>query len=261
MAFDKKVGFVLDLLDKEGLLENTVVMVFGDNGRAMVRSKQWPYESGLHVPLLIRWPANFPSPSGFTPGERDSRLLSIIDLSATTLSVAGISPPMLMQGRVFLGEESAPPRQFVFGGRDRGDETVDRIRTVRDKRFRYIRNYYPERPFLQLNRYKEWSYPILQLMRELHDQGKLNPIQEYLFNPTRPVEELYDMENDPCEINNLAGDHAYSDIKQHLSDVLETWIMESNDQGRFREPNEVIEEWEQQMKNYYSKREKSGIVY
>ena len=137
MAFDKKVGYVLDLLEKEGLLENTVVVVFGDNGRAMVRSKQWPYESGLHVPLLIRWPKNFAAPAGFSRGEVDSRLLSIIDLSATTLRVVGIEPPMLMQGRVFLGADASPPRDYVFGGRDRGDETVDRIRTVRDERFRY----------------------------------------------------------------------------------------------------------------------------
>lgn len=261
MAFDKKVGYILDKLEMENLLENTVVVVFGDNGRAMVRSKQWPYESGLHVPLLIRWPANFPSPTGFTPGEKDSRLLSIIDLSATTLSIAGINPPMMMQGRVFLGENAAPPREFLFGGRDRGDETVDRIRTVRDKRFRYIRNYYPDRPFLQLNRYKEWSYPVLGLMRSLHEEGELDEIQEYLFNPTRPSEELYDLENDPYEIDNLAASPEYSGLKQHLAAVLDTWIMETNDQGRFPEPVEVIEHWEQQMKDYYSEREKSKIVY
>jgi arylsulfatase A-like enzyme len=261
MAFDKKVGFVLDLLDKEGLLENTVVVVFGDNGRAMVRSKQWPYEGGLHVPLLIRWPANFPVPDGFNPGEMDSRLLSIIDLSATTLSIAGIAPPMLMQGRVFLGEEADLPRQYVFGGRDRGDETVDRIRTVRDKRYRYIRNYYPERAFLQLNRYKEWSYPVLSLMRSLHEKGALNEVQEYLMNPTRPPEELYDLEQDPYEIKNLAASPEYSSLKKHLAAALDTWIMETNDQGRFPEPDAVIEHWEQEMKDYYSKREKSKIVY
>ena len=261
MAFDKKVGFILDKLEREDLLENTVVVVFGDNGRAMVRSKQWPYESGLHVPLLIRWPENFTAPAGFTPGKADSRLLSIIDVSATTLSIAGLTPPMLMQGRVFLGEDAAPPRNYVFGGRDRGDETVDRIRTVRDKRFRYIRNYYPEKPFLQLNRYKEWTYPILGLMREQHEQGKLNNIQEYLMLPTRPAEELYDLEQDPYEINNLAGNTGYSDIQQRLGGVLDAWIIETNDQGRFPESKEIIERWDREMENNYSRREKTEIVY
>ncbi len=261
MAFDKKVGFILDKLEQEGLLENTVVVVFGDNGRAMVRSKQWPYESGLHVPLLVRWPANFPAPIGFTPGETDSRLLSIIDVSATTLKIAGLNPPMLMQGRVFLGQDAAPSKNYVFGGRDRGDETVDRIRTVRDKRFRYIRNYYPDRPFLQLNRYKEWSYPILSLMRDLHEQGKLNQVQEYLMNPTRPKEELYDLEKDPYEINNLAGNSDFLKLKQRLGAVLESWIMETNDQGRIPESKEITDHWNREMASYYSKREKTRIVY
>ena len=261
MAFDKKVGYILDKLEKENLLENTVVVVFGDNGRAMVRSKQWPYESGLHVPLLVRWPANFAAPAGFSPGQADSRLLSMIDLSATTLSMAGMKPPMLMQGRVFLGADASPARSYVFGGRDRGDETVDRIRTVRDKQYRYIRNYYPERPFLQLNRYKEWTYPILGLMRELHEKGELNEIQEYLMNPHRPVEELYDLENDPYEIHNLARDASCLELKLRLSDVLDTWIMETNDQGRFPESREVIEHWDREMEKYYSCREKAGTVY
>ena len=261
MAFDKKAGFIISKLETEDLLENTVVIIFGDNGRAMVRSKQWPYESGLHVPLLIRWPRNFKSPEGFAPGRADHRLLTMIDVSATTLSIAGIVPPLVMQGRVFLGENAAPPRKYVFGGRDRGDETVDRIRTVRDNRFRYIRNYYPDRPFLQLNRYKEWTYPILQLMRKLHDQGKLSKVQDYLFNPTRPAEELYELENDPYEINNLAADYVYADIKQNLSDVLDAWIMETNDQGRFPESPEIIDKWDKAMEEYYGKRENTKVVY
>ncbi len=263
MAFDKKIGFILDKLENENLLENTVVVVFGDNGRAMLRSKQWPYESGLHVPLLVRWPENFKAPAGFSPGQVDSRLLSMIDLSATTLSIAGLKPPRLMQGRVFLGGgiETDPPREYVFGARDRGDETVDRIRTVRDARYRYIRNYYPERPFLQLNRYKEWTYPILGLMRKLHEEGELNLIQEYLMNPTRPEEELYDLELDPYEVNNLAQDPAFSELKKRLSSVLDVWIAETNDQGRFPESKDVVEHWDREMEKYYSGREKAKIVY
>lgn len=261
MAFDKKVGFILGKLEEEHLLENTVVVVFGDNGRAMVRAKQWPYESGLHVPLLIRWPKNIPYPEGFNPGTTDSRLISIIDVSATSLSIAGITPPALMQGRVFLGKDASPPREYVFGGRDRGDETVDRIRTVRDKRFRYIRNYYPERPFLQLNRYKEWTYPILRLMRDLHGRNELNEIQAYLFNPARPSEELYDLQEDPYEIHNLAAEEGYQGTRKRLAAALDTWIMETNDQGRYPESREIIESWEQLQKENYERREKVKIVY
>ena len=261
MAFDLKVGMVMEKLEEEGLLENTVVIVFGDNGRAMVRAKQWPYESGLHVPLLIRWPGNYPPPCGFEPGTIDSRLISIIDVSATTLDIAEIEPPLLMQGRVFLGGKSSPPRKYVFGGRDRGDETVDRIRTVRDSRFRYIRNYYPERPFLQLNRYKEWTYPILMRMREMHLQGQLNALQEFLFNPTRPEEELYDLDKDPFETRNLARNSEYDKIKQRLTGALDTWIMETNDQGRIPEPREVIDYWESVLEKNYGNREKTRVVY
>jgi len=261
MAFDLKVGRLLELLERDGLLENTIVIVFGDNGRAMVRGKQWPYESGLHVPLLIRWPADYPLPEGFFPGHQDSRLLSIIDVSATSLSLAGIIPPALMQGRVFLGRNAAPARGYVFGGRDRGDETVDRIRTVRDSRFRYIRNYHPERPFLQLNRYKEWTYPILALMRGMHEAGRLDPVQAFLMKPSRPPEELYDLETDPFEINNLAENPEFADTKNRLSSILDVWILETNDQGRVPEPPETIEYWERAMEEYYGSREKTRIVY
>jgi len=259
MALDRKIGFVMDLLRRDGLLENTVVIFFGDNGRAMIRGKQWPYESGLHVPLIIRWPDGFPTPEGFKPGSVSTRLVSAIDLAPTTLAIAGSRPPLLMQGRVILGSEAAPPRQYIFGGRDRGDETVDRIRTVRDERYRYLRNFYPERPFLQLNRYKEWSYPVLALMRELHQQGRLDPVQEHLFDLTRPAEELYDLEKDPYEIHNLAGLPDYREIQQRLSSVLDSWMMETNDRGRIAEPPEIPAEWDRLMKETYEPQPKKTI--
>ncbi len=259
MALDRKIGFVMDLLRQDGLEENTVVIFFGDNGRAMIRGKQWPYESGLHVPLIVRWPEGFPRPEGFSPGAVSTRLVSAIDFAPTTLAIAGSHPPLLMQGRVFLGNEAAPPRQYVFGGRDRGDETVDRIRTVRDERYRFLRNYFPERPFLQLNRYKEWTYPVLALMRELHQEGRLDPVQERLFDLTRPAEELYDLENDPYEIHNLAGLPDYREIQQRLSSVLDAWIMETNDQGRIAESPEIPAEWDRLMKETYEPQPKKTI--
>ena len=260
MALDKKVGFVQELLVRDGLLENTVVVFFGDNGRAMVRGKQWPYESGLHIPLIIRWPRQLPFPAGYQPGTVSDRLISTIDITATTLTFAGIEPPMGMQGQVFLGDDSAPPRQYVFGGRDRGDETVDRIRTVRDVRYRYIRNFYPEKSFLQLNRYKEWTYPIIGLLRELQSRGKLDPVQSRLVAPTRPREELYDLWEDPHEIRNLASLRDYRSIKDRLRVALDVWIQETNDQGRVSEPDEVVKYWEEEMKKTYEGQPKKRLM-
>lgn len=260
MALDKKVGYVLELLERDGLAENTIVIFFGDNGRAMVRGKQWPYESGLHVPLIIRMPASQNPTEGYAPGSASGQLISTLDITATSLSLAGIDRPALLQGRVFLGDDIDSPREYVFGGRDRGDETVDRIRTCRDRRFRYIRNYYPERPFLQLNRYKEWTYPVIALMRDLFQKGKLNDIQARLLAPTRPPEELYDLQTDPYEVRNLADSPDHREIKARLSAALDTWIQETNDQGRTPEPPEIPAYWEERAKESYESRDKKKIV-
>ncbi len=259
MALDKKIGYVLELLERDGLAENTIVIFFGDHGRAMVRGKQWPYESGLHIPLIIRIPPRLESTRGYEPGSVNGQLISAIDLTATSLDLAGIDPPILMQGRVFLGDDAAPPREYVFGGRDRGDETVDRIRTSRDKRYRYLRNYYPQQPFLQLNRYKEWTYPVIALMRELYAKGALNDVQARLLSPTRPREELYDLETDSYEIRNLADSTDHQEIKQLLSTALDTWIQETNDQGRIAEPPEIPAYWEKRAKENYESRPKKRI--
>ena len=147
-----------------------------------------------------------------------------------------------------------PERKHVFGGRDRGDETVDRIRTVRTKRYRYLKNFYPEQPFLQLNRYKEFSYPVISLMRDLHARGELNATQARLLAPTRPAEELYDLEADPFETNNLADAAENQETLRTLRSVLESWIVESNDQGRVAESAEIHEQWEAQMKANYDEK-------
>ncbi|UCF39435.1 MAG: sulfatase-like hydrolase/transferase [Acidobacteriota bacterium] len=254
MALDRKVGFVLDQLRRDGLADNTVVIFFGDNGRAMIRGKQWPYESGLHVPMIVYWPPSLEPPQQYAAGTVDSRLISAIDITATTLAIAGSTPPPLMQGRVFLGSNPSAPRRYVFGGRDRGDETVDRIRTVRDSRFRYIRNFYPERPFLQLNRYKEWTYPVMPLLRQLNERGKLTERQRTLLAPTRPAEELYDLVSDPYETENLAGSTEYRSIREKLSAVLDAWMTETNDRGVVPEPPEIPQFWEEHSRANYEPR-------
>jgi len=254
MALDKKVGFVLRKLEEDGLAENTIVVFFGDHGRAMIRAKQWCYDSGLRVPLLIRWPRSVSAPEGYRPGGVSGRLVNAIDLAACALDWAGSRPPLLMQGRVFLGRRPDPPRRFVFGARDRCDETVFRIRTVRSARFRYIRNYYPERPFLQLNRYKEAMYPVISLMRDLNAGGKLTPAQARLLAPHREPEELYDLESDPYEIRNLACEKAFDPVLRELRAALDAWVMETNDQGRYPENPQIVREAARRMARAYDRR-------
>ncbi len=252
MALDKKVGFVLEKLERDGLADNTVVFFVGDHGRAMVRGKQWPYDSGLNVPMIVRWPKNFPTPKGFQPGSVDDRLIASIDWSATALDIAGIKKPKKMQGQVFLGKRDEGPRNFVFGGRDRGDETVDRIRTVRTKRFRYLRNFYPDRPFTQLNRYKEHSYPVLRLMHQLHAEGKLIGPPAALMAPNRPKEELYDLSQDPYEIHNLAESSEHQSRLQRLRGALDRWIDKIDDKGRIPESDATIAVHEEAMQKAYT---------
>lgn len=236
---DRKIGLVLRQLEADGLAQNTVVIFFGDNGAAHVRGKQFCYDSGLHVPLIIRWPKDRPPPRRFRPGTVDDRLLAAIDLAPTMLTLAGVPKPPTMQGEVFLGDHAARPRRYVFGARDRCDETVFRFRTVRDRRYRYIRNFTPDRPFLQANAYKERSYPVWNLLKALHAEGRLTPAQAFLCAPTMPAEELYDLEADPHEVHNLAASPRHQRVLRRLRRVLEEWIETSHDQGRQFEPPEV----------------------
>lgn len=221
---DAKVGTVLKLLEDGGLAENTVVFFFGDNGRCHVRDKQWLYDGGLHVPLLVRWPGRV------APGTVRDDLVSAIDITATSLWAAGVKTPDRMQGRVFLGPD-ARPREYVFGARDRCDETVDRIRCVIGRRYHYLRNYHPEWPYTQPNQYKETQYPVLNLMKQLHAAGKLTAAQELFMAPHKPPEELYDLETDPHEIYNLAGSPEHQPVLNELRAALDRWISETGDEG------------------------------
>ncbi len=257
MAADKKVGFILDLLRRDGLDKNTIVLFIGDHGRAMPRGKQWPYDSGLHIPLVIYWPEgnpDLPAPTGYERGSKNSDLIASIDLSATTLAWAGVKKPKKMQGHVFMGAQAEPPRKYLFGGRDRGDETVFHIRTVRDKHYRYIRNKYPERPFLQINRYKEQSYPIIGLLRHLQARGELSGPPAVLMAPNRPAEELYAIDSDPWEIKNLADSPKYVAVKTRLAKALDEWIVDIDDKGRIPEDPAIIKMWEDRMIKGYAKR-------
>ena len=257
MAVDRKVAFIRELLVRDGLEKNTIVVFMGDHGRAMPRSKQWVYDSGLSIPLIIYWPENnsdLPVPAKYERGSVNDQLVQSIDLSATTLTWAGLKKPTKMQGQVFLGDQAEKEHSYVYAGRDRGDETVLMIRTVRGKRYRYIRNKYPEKPFLEINRYKEASYPIIGLMRDLHAQGKLTGPPAVLMAPSRPREELYNLLQDPYEINNLIDSPDHAKIAKRFREKLDTWQDEIDDKGRIEEPVEIPAHWESEMIRAYDQR-------
>jgi arylsulfatase A-like enzyme len=230
---DKQVGEVLARLEKEKLLDSTVVIFMTDHGISHARGKQFLYDEGIHVPFVARGP-------GVEKGKVRDDLIEHIDLAATSLSLAGIEVPKWMQGRDVLGAGYGA-REAVFSARDRCDETVERIRAVRTDRFKYVRNFYPNRPHLQPNRYKD-NKPIVKRLRELHAAGKLDDLQEkLLFSPTRPAEELYDLRADRHEVRNLAGDPAYRDTLAAMRGRLDRWMTETDDKGRTPEPESMYD--------------------
>jgi len=230
---DEKIGLVLNRLEQDGLAENTIVLFFGDNGRNHVRGKQWLYDGGIHIPLIVRWPGRLKA------GRHDDNLVSAIDFAPTCLALAGISIPDHLEGQVFLGPQ-ASRREYIIAARDRCDETEDRIRCVRTHDFKYIRNYFPERPYTQYNRYKDAYYPVLRLMQRLHKQNRLTPEQARFMADSRPPEELYWLERDPHELNNLAGNPDYQETLVKFRQLLDTWIEETGDRGEIPEDPEVV---------------------
>ncbi|MBM3756607.1 MAG: sulfatase [Acidobacteria bacterium] len=231
--WDTQVGQVMENLKKDGLLENTVIFVFGDNGRCLLRGKQWLYDPGTHVPLLVRWPDRVKAGT-----VRKDPVISL-DITATTLDAAGIEHPKLFHGQSLFGK--AKPRTEIFTARDRCDMTVDRIRAVRDARYKLIHNFYPDRSYAQFNQYIKTSYPTLTVLEDLGKQGKLNDLQARWWAPSRPEFELYDHQADPHEVNNLAAKPEHKKTLDRLSKRLDKWIADTNDQGRTPETRETIE--------------------
>jgi arylsulfatase A-like enzyme len=244
-GLDRRVGEILDRLEADGLADDTIVVFFADQGRIEIRGIGWCYDRGNLLPLIIRWPKNFAPPPQYARGVVSDQLVSLLDLTATTLGFAGVKKPAGMQSRVFLGRDADPPRRYAFTHRDRHDEVVQRIRSVRTDRYRYIRNFIPERPFLFFHAHKEAMYPVIPLLRKLHEEGKLTAVQEALVAPRMPDVELYDLENDPYEIHNLAGsaDPRHRRVLGHLRGVLDDWIETTHDRGRRLEPPELVQRW------------------
>ena len=252
-GMDKTIGKVLRQLKKDGLAENTIVIFFGDNGRIEPRGIHWCYDTGLHVPMIIRWPKSYPAPANYKSGTVKEEVVSLIDLTPTTLGFAGIDKPYGMHGRIFLGNQVGPERTYAFSARDRVDETVNRVRSVRGKRYHYIRNYFPDRHFTSLNRYKEKCFPIKPLMRRLMAEGKLSgPPADLMATQVAP-EQLFDTETDPHEINNLATSKKPEHRKALLAmrTALDVWIVETQDRGEFPEPDEIVAPFDKEMHDWF----------
>ncbi len=238
---DEQAGRILKQLEEDSLAEDTIVWFWGDHGRGLPRAKRWIYDSGIRVPLIICVPEKWRkhampgSPDAVKPGTVNDELIAFIDFAPTMLSLAGVAIPKHIQGQAFLGSQKARPRDYVFAARDRMDEAYDIIRAVRDKRYKYIRNYMPH-----LTRAQDIEYmnqmPIMQEMRRASAEGKLKGLQKQYFEPTKPVEELYDTLNDPHEVNNLAGEAKYKDVLQRLRKVHGEWMKQTRDVGLIPEP-------------------------
>ncbi len=225
---DDYVGGILKRLDDEGLSKNTVVIFTSDHGRCMVRDKQFLYDGGIRIPLLMRWPGQLPA------GSVDTDLHSSIDISATILKITGATLPSYLEGKPFLGK-NVYKRPYIIAARDRMDETVDKMRCVRGQRFKYIRNDYPERPYMQPNAYKERQYPVWNLLKQLKAEGRLTPAQLLFTADHKPPEELYDLLKDPDELHNLAADLLYKEQLEKMRNILQAWVKKTNDQGQYPE--------------------------
>ncbi len=229
---DAMVGEVIQRLEAEEILDQTLVVFMTDHGISHARGKQFLYDEGLHVPLIIAGP-------GIEAGSVRNDLVEHIDIAALSLGAAGIDLPQVMQAKDILAEDYIA-REAVFAARDRCDETVDHIRSVRTHEFKYIRNFLPERPYLQPNAYKD-AKAILMALRKCHARGELDQVQSLLFRDRRPAEELYDLQADPHEILNLADDPVYSSQLDEMRKRLDSWMETSGDKGRQSESEVMYE--------------------
>lgn len=250
---DRQVGKLLKQLDDDGLAANTIVVFIGDHGVCHIRGKQFLYESGVRIPLIVRWPKHI------QPGSVSNELVSSLDICQTIVKLAGAKPRHELQGLYLFGAE-VPARKYIHFNRDKMDETHDAMRAVRSDRFKLIHNLMPERAYCQLNEYKEKQYPMLALMNVMNMQGKLNAAQAKFMAATKPEFELYDLQNDPHEISNLADDPQFAEVKAELLTEINRWRAAVKDVGvteEFRRggwsdkyPTRTLEEWQGELKEW-----------
>ena len=228
---DADAGIRLQELADAGLMDDTIIFYFGDHGSGMPRSKRWPYNSGLHVPLVVYIPEKFRGlrPADYLPGSSSDRLVSFVDFAPTVLSLAGLRPPEWMQGYPFLGKFMAPPQPHLHGFRGRMDERYDLVRSVTDGRYVYIRQYLPHVIYGQHIDYM-FQTPTTRVWKQLHDSGKLTSEQDVFWN-RKPAEELYDLHSDPDEVRNLANSRDHQQILERFRSAQSELALKIRDVG------------------------------
>ena len=239
---DGQVGEILKQLEDDGLAENTVVFYWSDHGDGVPRAKRSLYDSGLRVPLMIRWPKTLASGSGAVPGSVRDELVSFIDLAPTVLALAGVPIPTHLQGRALVGPHAAPAPDLLFAARDRMDIEYDMMRSVRDRRFLYIRNFAPELPYAGHITYRNQS-AIMQEWFRLQAERKLTGPAALWMRMQRPAEELYDTIDDPHQIRDLSADPKHGATLVRLRSALTEWMGRTGDQGLVNEPEMIQRMW------------------
>jgi len=229
--FDQEVKNILTEFENRGLLENTIIFFFSDHGRPMLRGKSWMYDSGIKIPFIIHLAKGMKLPKGYLSGGVNDQLLSSIDISATTLALGGVKKPDYMQGRIFLGEDTEPERECIFASIDRIGGVNFKTRAVRSKKYKYIKNFNNGLSVLECStEYRKVRLPHYITISILDNYNKLNEVQKTLVTPL-PLEELYDLENDPFETNNLAYKEGYEPISEKMGKILLDWISKIDDKG------------------------------
>ncbi|RLG69802.1 MAG: sulfatase, partial [Methanobacteriota archaeon] len=228
---DEKAGGILKEVEAAGLTDETIVFFYSDHGPGMPRGKRWPFNSGLHVPMILYIPKKWQhlAPPEYKPGAKSDRLVGFIDLAPTVLSLAGIKPPAYMQGLALAGKYRTKDPGFMYGFRGRMDERYDMVRTVTDGRYIYLRHYMPHKIYGQYINYM-FVTQTTQVWKKMYDEGKLNAAQKRFWEK-KPPEELYDLENDPDEVNNLADSPAHQAILKRLRQAQREWAVKIRDVG------------------------------
>jgi hypothetical protein len=237
---DAQVGEILKQLDEDGLSSNTIVFYWSDHGDGVPRGKRSLYDSGLRVPLMIRWPAGLGGPG--KPGTVVDDLVSFIDLAPTVLAAAGVEVPAHLQGRVLLGPKAAAAPPYVFAARDRMDAEYDMMRSARDGRYLYIRNFQPELPYAGHIIYRNQS-AIMQEWFRLQAAGQLTGSAALWMRTSRPAEELYDTQADPYQIKNLSADATVAPTLERMRTAVNDWMSRARDQGLVNEPEMIQRMW------------------
>ena len=232
---DQQVGAILDQLKEDDLLENTIIFFYGDHGGPLPRQKRLIYDSGLNTPMIIRFPHKQ------LAGTIDDQLVSFIDFAPTVLTLAGLPLPSYLQGQSFLSED-VEERKYIHAAADRFDGFTDAIRAVRDKQYKYIRNYRTDQGYYLPITYRE-RIPTMQELLRLRDEGQLNEIQAQWFREEKPAEELFDCINDPNELVNLADNPDFEEKLRELRIEMDRWIAAIGDQPNLPEAQLISQLW------------------